>query len=403
MFDMKVLALGYLPKWRGGRQLTGLATGIFDLHDAVNSLEDSVEVTIAATDFFVDQTKVEHTPIVGWTKALLIKHAIKRFYRLPFFLSKAVWISRRTGLMPVADSFAKLLMLDRAIDLVNPDVIHLHGASYAYFINALWRNKRPVVLRLHGLNGYDATIPNFERYRIIEKDIIGFNFSCVTFVTNDICEDWKLKYGSFNCPMIPIINGYNSNVFFPPKDKVEKQYDLITISGISDRKGQGRVIDALKLLMDEGKNLSYLIVGNGDKDYTELIKRKAKEYEVKVEFMNYCPQDKLNELLWKSKWFIQPSASEGFGKTYIESIAAGTPVLVPKHLPIVKEKNLLTSVNSIIHDDESVKSIFDCLKQVDFSKQYDYESVSESVVHFSWENLAKSYVSIYKTHCYNEK
>ena len=36
--DKKILALGYTPKDKGGKQTTGLATGIFDLHDAVNAL-----------------------------------------------------------------------------------------------------------------------------------------------------------------------------------------------------------------------------------------------------------------------------------------------------------------------------------------------------------------------------
>ena len=400
---MKVLALGYLPKWRGGRQLTGLATGIFDLHDAVNSLNDSVCVAIAATDVYVDETSVEHTKVVGWSRRLLIKHMVKRFYRIPFFLRKAAWIRKKTDLVPFVDTFAKLIMLDRAIEKINPDVIHLHGALDAFFINALWRKNSCVVLRLHGMNGFDSTIPNYEKFRVIEKEIISFNFKFVTFVTNDVCEEWKTKYGLFKCPMIPIINGYNGHVFYPPTKEIEKKYDLVTISGITDRKGQGRVIDALKLLKEEGINLSYLVVGNGDKEYTELIKRKTKEYGVNVEFMDYCPQNELSEILWMSKWFIQPSASEGFGKTYVESIAAGTPVILPKHLPIVKENNLLTPVNSIIHNDESVKSIFDCLKQIDFSIHNDYKTISDSIVHLSWENLAKAYVSIYKTHCTNEK
>lgn len=399
---IKILALGYLPKWRGGRQITGLATGIFDLHEAVNSLEDNVQVTIAATDVFVNETKIEHTPIIGWTKGLLIKHAIKRFYRLPFFLWKAIWVSRKTRLVSVVDTLAKILMFDRAIEKCDPDVIHLHGAIDAYFINVLWRNENTVVLRLHGMNGFDSTIPDYDKFRIIEKDLISFNYKFVTFVANDVCEDWKKKYGTFYCPMIPLINGYNNNVFYPPTFAVEKKYDLVTISGISDRKGQGRVIEALKLLKDEGIYLSYLVVGNGDIEYTELIKRKAKEYELDVEFMDYCPQNELSEILWKSKWFIQPSASEGFGKTYVESIAAGTPVILPKHLPIVKEKDLLSKVNSIIHEDESVNSIFDCLKNIDFSKVYDYQTVSESIVHLSWDNLAKKYVKIYKTYCMDE-
>ena len=400
---MKVLALGYIPKWRGGRQSTGLATGIFDLHDAVNSIGEDIKVTIAATDVFLDKTIIEHTPVIGWTKSLLLKHAVKRFYRLPFFITKAVWVNHRTKLMPIAEAFAKILMLDRAIDKLNPDVIHFHGSLYAYFVKALWNNNMPVVLRLHGMNGFDSTIHNYEKYCVTEKEIISFKFNFVTFVTNDICEDWKIKYGTFNCPMIPLINGFNSNVFFPPAEAVEKKYDLITISGISERKGQGRVIHAMKLLKEDGINLSYLVVGNGEPDYTKMIKEKAKNYELNVEFMDYCPQNKLNELLWKSKWFIQPSASEGFGKTYVESIAAGTPVILPQHLPIVKEKNVLTPQNSIVHEDESAHSIYECLKNIDFTKEFNCKIVSESIMHLSWDSLANKYVELYNTYCLNEK
>lgn len=396
---MIVLALGYLPKWRGGRQTTGLATGIFDLHDAVNELNNGVVVNIAATDVFVDETVVEHTNVIGWNKKLLIIHAIKRFYRLPYFAIKAVMISKRTRLMSLSSAFSKLLMLDRAIDKINPDVIHLHGAIYAYFIKALWRNHRPVVLRLHGLNGYDSTIKHYEKYRKLEQSIIVLPFKFVTFVTKDICEDWKIKYGSFNCPMIPVINGYNKNVFYTPKSTVAKHFDLITISGITERKGQGRVIDALRLLKNENVDLSYLIIGNGDESYTAEIKSKAKEFDLKVQFMDYCPQNKLNEYLWCSKWFIQPSASEGFGKTYVESIAAGTPVILPNHLPIVKEEGLLTSVNSLIIEDESVDSIYKCLKEIDFNKEIDYMAVAESIIPFSWSGLGEKYAKIYQTYC----
>ena len=393
------MALGYLPKWRGGLQTTGLATGIFDLHESVNGLDQNIDVIIAATDVFRDETVVEHTRVVGWTKRLLINHAIKRFYRLPFFISKALWISWHTKLISVLDTFSKLVMLDRAVDKVNPDVIHLHGAIYAYFTIALWRNKRPVVLRLHGLNGFDKTIQNYERYRVIEKEIVSFDYRFVTFVTKDICEDWKVKYGSFKCPMIPIVNGYNGNVFYAPENSIKKKYDLITISGITDRKGQGRVIDALKLLKDEGIALSYLVVGNGDVEYIAEIKAKVKAYGLNVKFMDYCPQDKLSELLWESKWFIQPSASEGFGKTYVESIAAGTPVILPKHLPIVQEKGLLTSLNSLLTKDESVESIYNCLKNIDFDSCYDYRVVANSITSYSWAGLGEKYISVYKKYC----
>lgn len=392
-----VLALGYIPKWRGGRQSTGLATGLFDLHDAVNEVSDEYEVTIAATDVFKKHFKSAHTPILGWTKGILLWHMIKRFYRLPYFVSKAFsFHNRYSSIVPFVDTFVKLVFFDYAIDENKPDIIHLHGAIYALFIEALWNNKRPVALRLHGMNGYDSTIFGYEDYRKLEKDILKNEYAVVTFVTTNVCEDWKVKYGSFGCPMIPIINGFNKEVFFTTDKPVEKKYDLITISGVQERKGQGRVIEAMKMLKDEGVNLSYLVVGSGNKEYVDSIKNYAAANELNVEFMEYCAQDKLNEFLWSSKWFIQPSASEGFGKTYIESAAAGIPFILPSHLPIVKEAGVVSLANSRMTKDESSEEIFETLKNINFNEPYNPTLVADSVSHLAWQSLALEYQNIYK-------
>lgn len=392
----KVLALGYLPKWRGGRQSTGLATGLFDLHDAVNEISHEFKVTIAATDVFQKKIHTAHTDVIGWNKSILLKHMIKRIYRMPFFFLKGYGMSKRFSIVPFIDTFIKIILLDYAIETIKPDIIHLHGVYYALFITALWKNKKPVVLRIHGMNGYDSTIQGYKEYRKMEKEIIKYKYGVVTFVTTDVCEDWKSKYGSFKCPMIPIINGYNKDVFFTSDKPIKKEYDLITISGIQDRKGQGRVIEAMKRLKDEGKIISYLIVGSGHEDYVNYCKTYAKDNNLKVDFLEYCPQDKLNELLWKSKWFIQPSASEGFGKTYIESAAAGIPFILPAHLPIVKEKGVVTSDNAILTKDESVEEIYKTLKTIDFSVCYDSQKVAASISHLAWQSLAKSYEEIYR-------
>lgn len=392
----KILALGYLPKWRGGRQASGLATGLFDLHDAVNEVCSDIEVTIAATDVFKKYYHSANTNVLGWTKGILLKHMIKCFYRLPFFLINAYQLSKKYSIVPFFETFAKILFLDYAIEENKPDIIHLHGAYYAMFINVLWKNRRPVVLRLHGMNGYDSTIPGYLDYRKIEKEILNNDYALVTFVTSDVCEDWKVKYGNFKCPMIPIINGFNKKVFFTSKEQYKKEYDLITISGIQDRKGQRRVIEAMKMLKDDGINLSYLVVGSGAKKYVERIKKYVNENQLKVDFLDYCPQDQLNALLWKSKWFIQPSASEGFGKTYIESAAAGIPFILPAHLPIVKEKGIVSEKNAVMTKDESTVEIYKTLKEMNFTTCYDSVEVANSVAHLAWQALAKTYADIYK-------
>lgn len=393
---MKVLALGYIPKWKGGRQKTGLATGLFDLHDAVNALGEDVQVTIAATDIFQDELKIDHTSVVGWNKAHLVGHAIKYFYRLPLFIRGALFMNRFSKVTgSFASMLAKLLFWDYAIEREKPNLIHLHGCVYACLRRYIWRKKLPVVLRLHGINGHDPAIKGYLKYREMEKLITRNKFEFVTFVTKDIADDWMRLYGQFSCPMIPIINGYNENVFFPPKEDHGKEFDLITISGVQERKGQDRVAKALRILRDMGKDYSYLVIGNGDVAYEQKLKKYVADEKLNVTFIEYCPQDKLNDYLWKSKFFILATSSEGFGKVFIESMASGVPVILPANIPIAREDGIFNEYNAFFMKDSSVESIVEVLDHLPESLAPSRE-ISQSISHLSWTNIAEQYVRLYR-------
>ena len=391
----KVLVFGSLPKWKGGIHKTGLATGIFDLHDAVNSLGSEFEITIAASDVYVKQSFVDNTPIIGWSKKSLFFHALKRFYRIPLFVKGAWGLRRYSQVVSALRTIVKLIFLDYAIDMVNPDIVHLHGCLGAYYRSFIWNKELPVVLRIHGINGYDSTIHGSLQYQEMERRITKLKFEFVTFVTTGIYEEWKEKYGKFNCPMVPLINGYNSNVFFPSKDVVEKKYDLITFSGLQERKGQDRVLQAIKRLSDEGKSISYLIIGSGNKVYEEKLRNYSSQNNLQVDFIGYCPQDQINRYLWMSRYFILPSVTEGFGKVFVESIAAGIPVILPRTLPIAQEENLLNYKNSIFLNDETVENIYTVIRNLPDNGN-DSLTVSSSISHLSWQNLAKKYLDLYR-------
>lgn len=392
---MKVLALGYVPKWRGGRQTTGLATGLFDLHDAVNALHQDVEVVLAATDIFVEEKVIDHTRVLGWSPKQLFLHAIKHINRLGRFISGAFALARIFGLNVFFQTLGKLIFLDYAIEREQPDIIHLHGCVYGLYRPFLWDQYRPVVLRIHGVNGFDETIPKYQKYKIAEQKITSEKFDFVTFVTSSICAEWKDNYGSFNCPMVPILNGYNSNVFFPCSENHSVKYDLITISGLSARKGQLRVLEALAILQEEGINYRYAIVGKGSDVYQLALHNYASTHKLAIDFYDYCSQREMNEYLWNSRFFILPSASEGFGKVFIESIAAGTPVILPKQLPIALEKDVLSSDNAVMMDDSSAESIAKALRSLS-NIVFDKNEVVASIKNMSWNNIAKQYIEQYK-------
>lgn len=392
---IKVLALGYLPKWKGGRQQSGLATGLFDLHDSVNSLGAGVKVVLAATDVFKPEMMVDNTKVLGWTKGIIVKHALKRFYRLPKFCSGARKISKGSKIMSFSEVLVKLIFLDYAINRERPDVIHLHACVYALYANYIWNKSIPVVLRLHGINGYDEAIEHYEEYRRIEKAITNLDFKFVTFVTNSIKKEWEEHYGPFKCKMVGLINGYNPNVFRVTEKSPEKKYDLITFAGISERKGQGRVMEAMVMAKKDSKNLSYLIIGGGaDEAYKKKIEEFAAENILDVKFMSYCPQNELPDLIAECRYFILPSTTEGFGKVYIESIASGVPVILPKTLPIVKE-SIFNEKNSILTDDSSAEGIYAVIKNLPKVKNTP-EDIAQTVDYLKWTNLAKEYIELYK-------
>lgn len=391
----KILALGYIPKWKGGLQKTGLATGLFDLHDSVNALNDEYEIIIAATDIFQKEFQIDHTRIVGWTKIALLMHSLKRFYRLPKFLMGGLFFLKYLPLNDSIGMFMKLIFLDYAIEKESPTIIHLHGCIYGLCRRYIWRDDIPVVLRIHGINGFDSTIKRYREYRIMEQKLTSLKFCFVTFVTGAICNEWREKYGFFQCKMIPIINGYNPQLFFCTSEDIIPQYDIVTISGLSERKGQGRVLEAMKILKDEGLILKYAVVGDGPSSFFKSLVDYSSENELDVDFYDYCSQNKMNYYLWRSRFFILPSASEGFGKVFIESLAAGIPVILPKNLPIVAEKGLFSSVNSILMEDSSVESIVNALRSVKSFRRNNLE-ISNSVNAFKWESVSRMYIDLYK-------
>ncbi len=391
-----ILAFGYIPKSKGGKQLTGLATGIFDLHNTVNLLNSECKIIIAATDIHLRKTIIENTEVVGWNKFILTDYILKHPIRCLYFLFKTLKVYK----FRQKNFLFKLIFLDYAIELIKPDAVHFHGTSGALLSTGLWNKKQNKILRLHGINGFDASIPLYKMHRKLEKFVTGLHFITVTFVTKGIRDEWEEKFGSFNCPMIPVLNGFNQYLFTPKKETESSlhsmKYDLITFSGVSERKGQHRVVEAIYNLKIEGINLTYLIIGSGEQNYLNKIKKFVEVHNLDVTFVDYLPQAEIVSHLYQSKYFILPSISEGFGKVYIESIGAGIPVIIPKHLPLAQESDILTETNSVLIDDSGIESITNVLREISNKEKLNSDVViSKSVKTLQWDKIAKQYVDIY--------
>jgi phosphatidylinositol alpha-1,6-mannosyltransferase len=92
-------------------------------------------------------------------------------------------------------------------------------------------------------------------------------------------------------------------------------------------KGHDRVIAAIPQLVKRGHDICYLVVGEGD----DRPRLEALAVQVGVSDRVKClgatePQT-LSEIYRAADLFVMPSTGEGFGVTFLEAMASGTPAL----------------------------------------------------------------------------
>ena len=168
---------------------------------------------------------------------------------------------------------------------------------------------------------------------------------------------------------------------------------LATVASLSENKGQERVLEAIS---KSKVCCQYICIGGDSSAYEKNINEKISSLDVSWEYVGKKSPAEIRELLSNVDYMILPSSTEGFGLVYLEAIACGVPVILPKHLPIVEEKGIIQpGVNSLLLKDSSVDAIVELLPNL-ANYQFDSRKVAESIVDYSWENIAKEYVECFR-------
>ena len=105
---------------------------------------------------------------------------------------------------------------------------------------------------------------------------------------------------------------------------------LLTVGRMDSReryKGHDRVILAIPDLVAKGHDICYLVVGEGDdRARIEALARAAGVGD-RVRFLGAVRLQSLVETYRAADLFVMPSTGEGFGVTFLEAMASGTPAL----------------------------------------------------------------------------
>jgi phosphatidylinositol alpha-1,6-mannosyltransferase len=104
---------------------------------------------------------------------------------------------------------------------------------------------------------------------------------------------------------------------------------LLTVGRMDAReryKGHDRVIAAISDLVAKGHDICYLVIGEGaDRARLEALALDAGSDRVR--FLGAVGLQGLTETYRMADLFVMPSTGEGFGVTFLEAMASGTPAL----------------------------------------------------------------------------
>ncbi len=280
----------------------------------------------------------------------------------------------------------------------NLDLTH-----FPYFSVPLFYNK-PFVVTIHDLiishfpTGEASTLP---------LPLYGLKLAGYKFIINSAAKRAKKIITVSNTTKEDIVKTLHIK-----EDRIVVTYEGIeSISGQNPRikfsnyflyvgnayphKNLKRLVDAFKIVRQEHKNISLLLVGKEDYFY-----RKLKEYvkiynlERSVLFSGYIPDSELTYLYQNAKALIVPSLMEGFGLPGLEAFSNKCIVLASE-IPVFKE---LYKDGAIYFNPLEINSIKNAMDKTFKSKlKENSDRGIELVKNFSWEKMAKETLKIYES------
>lgn len=140
----------------------------------------------------------------------------------------------------------------------------------------------------------------------------------------------KSCYKDFDDSKISIIyDGVDTKDYYFVKEGLlkNKKTVLAVVGVITDLKGQKDMIEAARILKRQPIDFQVLLVGGGDKDYTEYLHTLVREYQLEQEIVFCGKRDDIYHYYQKADIVVVCSRAEAFGRVTIEARLSGCLVI----------------------------------------------------------------------------
>lgn len=209
------------------------------------------------------------------------------------------------------------------------DIVHAHLFPTLYWVSlaGFFSSHKPLFVYTEH-NTENRRRKNIPLLKQLETFIYK-RFSAIITITPETKET-LLKHINFNKKVYVVYNGINLQDYndqlkpykFPVSKSIKNPYFLVQVAGFREEKDQDTLIKSLKYLPE---NYVAVFVGDGKRRaFCEALAAKEQVLDRTI-FMGI--QQEVPSIMKAADIVIMSSIFEGFGRTAVEGMAAGKPVI----------------------------------------------------------------------------
>jgi len=201
-----------------------------------------------------------------------------------------------------------------------------------------------------------------------------------------------------------VYNGVNTELYRPledcEKDRFREKYGLtgkrviLQVGSVNENKGQARSLKTVSELLKKDKDMVFAFAGGIiSNEYYDEVFTIASSLGVadQVKYLGMIePGEELNGLYNIADATIISSWFEGFCMAIIESMAAGTPVMIDNN------SQFSLGEGCVLYNEENSAEVLEAqLYGTDAGLTLREWARKNAVAHFSWEKIAQDYLELF--------
>ena len=218
---------------------------------------------------------------------------------------------------------------------------------------------------------------------------------------------------------VPLLKEFNENVFYVPNGfnprkfftmerskareilKLPKDRKIIfTFSALSERKGFQYLIESMNEIVKVRKDVLCFIGGSGPMRRQLEAQIQNLGFQNYMKLIGYVPDDRIAYWLNAADLFVLPSLSEGNPTVMFEALGVGLPFIGTR---VGGVPEIITSEDyGLLCESANPKDLAEKIL-IGLDKEGDREKILKYANQFTWENIAKEIMVIYKSIILNQE